>query len=361
LNHIDTVTTYGLNALSVSSHQSGKTAGEYITMNLIDTVTSHGSTGMSRRSLLKLMGVGAATLAVGTVGTAEQARVQVGTQQHTSQLYTVSTAVNFRTGPSTSYSIISVISKGATFTLNGQSQNGYASITYQSRSGWVLASLVVAAGSSGSQPTPVISGEAWTISAVNLRSGPSTSHQILRVVPSDAKIGVSTTVQNGFRYVNYQGQTGWMADAYISSTNGGSQPDPVISAEAWTTSAVNLRSGPSTSNQVLRVVPSGAKIGVSTTERNGFLYVSYQGQAGWMSNAYIAYRDGGSQPGDDQGGNYKTTTTALNLRAEPSTSAKILTVMRAGAKVQLLHTQASGFVNVNYNGMQGWAALEYLK
>ncbi|HEV2074051.1 MAG TPA: SH3 domain-containing protein, partial [Thermomicrobiales bacterium] len=208
---------------------------------------------------------------------------------------------------------------------------------------------------------PVISGEAWTTSAVNLRSGPSTGHQVLRVVPNGAKIGVSTTVQNGFRYVNDQGQTGWMADAYIGSTSDGSQPDPVISGEAWTTSAVNLRSGPSTSNQVLRVVPSGANIGVSTTERSGFLYVSYQGQTGWMSTAYIAYRDGGSQPGDDQGGNYRTTTTALNLRAEPSTSAKILTVMPAGAKVQLLHTGVGSFGNVNYNGMQGWAALEYLQ
>ncbi|HEV2073072.1 MAG TPA: SH3 domain-containing protein [Thermomicrobiales bacterium] len=281
MNHIDPVTNVELQDARIASHQSGMTPGKYTTMNLVDTVTSHNSTSMNRRSLLKLMGVGVAALSVGAVSTAERAGAE-----HTSQLYTVSTAANFRTGPSTSYAIISVISKGTTFTLNGQTQNGYASITYQSRSGWVLASLVVAAGSSGSQPTPVISGEAWTISAVNLRSGPSTSHQVLRVVPNAAKIGVSTNVQNDFRYVTYQGQTGWMADAYISFTNGG---------------------------------------------------------------------------GDDQGGNYKTTTTALNLRAEPSTSAKILTVIPEGARVQVLHSQAGQYVNVNYNSLQGWVALAYLK
>ena len=317
-------------------------------MNLIDTVTTHGSTGMTRRSLLKLMGIGAAALAVTAVSTTEKAGAQSYTQ------YKTTTALNLRSGPGTTYSIIRVIPAGGVVTYAGVSQNGFYKVGYGDSYGWAHSDYLTPAGGSSD---PVISGEGWTTSAVNLRSGPSTSHQVLRVVPNGAKIGVSTTAQNGFRYVTYQGQTGWMADAYISSTSGGSQPDPVISGEAWTTSAVNLRSGPSTSNQVLRVVPSGAKIGVSTTERNGFLYVSYQGQTGWMSTAYIAYRDGG---GDDQGGNYKTTTSALNLRAEPSTSAKILTVIPEGAQVQILHSQAGQYVNVNYNSLQGWVALAYL-
>jgi zinc D-Ala-D-Ala carboxypeptidase len=247
------------------------------TTDLISTRRDSTST-MTRRSAFKVFaGAGAALVAAAVAGPAVLAN-------HTAQLYTVSSNANFRTGPGTGYAIITVIATGATFTLNGQSQNGYAGITYQGRTGWVLASLVVAAGS-----TPT---------------------------------------------------------------------DPVISGVAYTTAAVNLRSGPSTSNAILRVVPKDAKIGTSTTERNGFLYVSHSGLVGWMSTAFIAYRDA---PSDDQGGNYKTATVALNLRAEPSTSAKILTVIPAGAKVQLLHTQVGQFGNVNYGGYQGWAALAYLK
>jgi uncharacterized protein YraI len=234
------------------------------------------SSTMSRRSAFRVFaGAGAALVAVAAAGPAVLA-------EHTAQSYTVSTNANFRTGPGTGYAIISVIVKGSTFTLTGQTQNGYAGITYQSRSGWVLASIVVAAGSTGSDP--VISGQAWTTAGVNLRTGPGSTYQVLRVVPKSSQIGISTTVRNGFRYVTHQGLAGWMADAYIGATNP-----------------------------------------------------------------------------DDQGGNYKTATVNLNLRAEPSTSAKILTVIPAGAKVQLLHTQVGQFGNVNYDGYQGWASLTYLK
>ncbi|HEV2127399.1 MAG TPA: SH3 domain-containing protein [Thermomicrobiales bacterium] len=239
------------------------------------TTRRDSSLTMTRRSAIRAVGGGAAALlTVATVG--------VAGANHTSQLYTVSANANFRIGPGTNYAIIAVITKGSTFTLNEQTQNGYAGIISNGRSGWVLASLVVAAGSTGT--TPVISGSAWTADYVNLRSGPGTSYQVLRVVPKGSQIGTSTTVKNGFRYVSHNGLAGWMADSLISATNP-----------------------------------------------------------------------------DDQGTNYKTATVNLNLRAEPSTSAKVLTVIPAGAKVQLLHTQVGQYGNANYNGMQGWVAPAYLK
>jgi zinc D-Ala-D-Ala carboxypeptidase len=243
----------------------------YSTDRISDTL----STAMNRRSILKktLVGAGAAALAVRTVGPAFA--------NHTSQTYTVSANANFRSGPGTSYSIISVIYKGATFQINGQVQNGYAGIIYNGKSGWVLASLVVAAGGSS---TPVISGIGWTTSAVNLRSGPGSSYAVLRVVPYAAQVGTSTTVTNGYRYVTHNGLAGWMASAYISTTNP-----------------------------------------------------------------------------DDQGGNYATTTANVNFRTEPSTSSAIIQVIPAGARVQVLHTQAGDFINVNYNNKQGWVHKAYLK
>ena len=230
---------------------------------------------LTRRALLgKAAAAGAAALVAG-------ATVKLGSASanHTSQRYTVSASANFRSGPSTGYAIISVISKGATFTLNGRTQNGYASITYQSRSGWVLASLVVAAGTS---PDPVIIGTARTTSAVNLRSGPSTSNQVLRVVPSGARIGVSNTVRNGFRYVTHNGLAGWMSDAYISFSDGTNQPETFT-----TTAALNLRAEPNTSARILLVMPEGATVQAAKGTAAGFRQVVYKGTTGWAATAYL--------------------------------------------------------------------------
>lgn len=233
---------------------------------------------MTRRASLRIIvGAGAALVGVAAGGHAVLAN-------HTSQLYTVSANANFRRGPSTSYAILGVVRPGNTFILNGQTQNGYAGITYQGQSGWVIAHLVVAASSTPT--TPVIDGVGWTTSAVNLRSGPSTSHQVLRVVPKDAKIGTSTT------------------------------------------------------------------------ERNGFLYVSHNGLAGWMSTSFIAYRDAPSGPVYDP--NSATATANLNLRAEPSLSAKILLVIPSGARVRMEGGGSGQFSKVSYNGTSGYAATAYL-
>lgn len=142
---------------------------------------------------------------------------------------------------------------------------------------------------------------------------------------------------------------------------GSTGADPVISATAWTTARVNLRSGPSTSNTVLWVVPLDAKLGTSPTVKNGFRYVSYNGQAGWTADAYISATPPDDQYGEGPVPNYQATTGNLNLRAEPSLSARILTVIPAGSRVKPNGSLAYNFARVTWNGMTGWVSISYLK
>jgi mannosyl-glycoprotein endo-beta-N-acetylglucosaminidase len=191
-----------------------------------------------------------------------------------------------------------------------------------------------------------------------LRSGPGTGYTIL------ASLAKGTEVQylayggsaNGYEWhkvkVLASGKEGFIASVLLSMP-GSTGSDPVIIGTAKTLTNVNLRSGPSTSHQVLRVVPYGASIQVSSTVQGGFRYVIHNGLAGWMSDQYIAW---GSQPGTTT----FTTTANLNLRAEPSTSAKVLLVMPSGAKVTALAGTASGWRQVSYNGVTGWASTAYL-
>ncbi|MDQ4043960.1 MAG: SH3 domain-containing protein, partial [Chloroflexota bacterium] len=153
-----------------------------------------------------------------------------------------------------------------------------------------------------------------TTTALNFRSGPGTSYPVIRVIPAGGIVAHTGTVQNSFYEVGYGGTYGWVHKNYLVPV-GSSDPTPVFTGQRKAATRVNLRSGPSTGHLVLRVVPANSKIGTSTNERNGFLYVSYAGMTGWMPTSYIAYRDAPS-------GETFTTTARLNLRAEPSTSAK---------------------------------------
>ena len=192
-----------------------------------------------------------------------------------------------------------------------------------------------------------------------LRSGPGTGYSIL------ASLAKGTEVQylayggsaNGYEWhkvkVISSGKEGFIASVLLSMPDGGTGSDPIITGSATTTDYVNLRTGPSTGHQVLRVVPKGASVQTSSTVQSGFRYVIHNGLAGWMSDQYISW---GSQPGTST----FTTTTYLNLRAEPSTPAKILLVMPSGAKVTALSGTAPGWRQVSYNGTAGWASTNYL-
>ena len=189
-----------------------------------------------------------------------------------------------------------------------------------------------------------------TTAALNFRSGPGLSYSIMAVIPAGTIVAHTGGAKNGFYEVGYKGTYGWVSATYLAPYS-----SPVIIGSARTTAAVNLRSGPSTSHSVMRVVAAGTWVEISNTVQNGFRYVVHQGLAGWIFDQYLS--QGGEPPYDP---NYATTTAALNLRAEPRLSAKVLTVMPSGARVRLLDGYSNGFRKVSYNGLIGWAYTAYL-
>lgn len=197
-------------------------------------------------------------------------------------------------------------------------------------------------------------GEAVVTANLNLRSGPSTNHSVLRVIPRGSTVTVYNQGQAGFLMVGYDGTTGYASAEYLAPPGAPPSEQPP-SGTARTTANVNLRSGPSTTHQVLRVVPAGARIGTTESVQNGFRYVTHDGLPGWMSNQYLTWDLGESPSGETF-----TTTANLRLRAEPNTSSGVLLVMPSGSVVKALSGKADGFRQVTYKGTTGWAATDYL-
>ncbi len=160
---------------------------------------------------------------------------------------------------------------------------------------------------------------------VNLRTGPSSSYESIDVVPSGASVVVvASSPKGGFYDVRYGSEVGWSSGKYYerapasstsstssSGAGGASSSSSSATASSSTTASsttasssssggvaagatmvatadVNLRSGPSTSDSIVDVIPDGSTVTLlSGTEQNGFYNVQYQSETGWSSASYL--------------------------------------------------------------------------
>lgn len=123
-----------------------------------------------------------------------------------------------------------------------------------------------------------------TTTAVNLRKNASTSSKILKVVPEGAVVlDYDLVIENGFRGVDYNGTVGWIYDDYLVLE--GEEQGPLTFT---TTTAVNLRKGPSTNSKIIKVLPAGAQvIDYDLVIENGYRGVDYNGTVGWVYGDYL--------------------------------------------------------------------------
>jgi uncharacterized protein YgiM (DUF1202 family) len=208
--------------------------------------------------------------------------------------------------------------------------------------------LVLKAGSASAD-----TGFYRTTSALNLRTGPGIRRRIILVIPDKAMVTSLGQSKYGYRKVAYQGTEGWAHGDFLEVTNGGSTEVPERIGFGQTTDSVNFRNGPSTSARVYQVLKAGTTVDVFDAEENGFRMVGYAQVVGWIHSDYLSV-------GGPLGG-YVRTTAALNLREEPNTSSRVLALMPRGATAFRGDVIANGFLGITYNGIFGWAHMDYLE
>lgn len=138
------------------------------------------------------------------------------------------------------------------------------------------------------------------------------------------------------------------------------EPRVARAAGTTTTTALNLRSGPSTSTRVIVVMPAGAWVELTGGTENGFAAVTYRGNTGWAYSQYLSSGGGSTGAAAPSATGTAYTTTSLNLRGGAGTSFGVITVMPSGAAVSLTGSSQNGFASVTYRGTSGWAYAQYL-
>ncbi len=164
--------------------------------------------------------------------------------------------------------------------------------------------------------------------------------------------------------VSVDGYSGDWAKVTYNDKNGYAHGDylkSVSSATLYTTGNLNMRTGPGTSYPIVLVLPKGAEVTVLDTS-NIFYKISYGGKVGYSSSRYLTGNqvvDEPSNPAPPVENDVRYTTADLNLRSGPSASYSILLSMPRGSKVTILDTKNS-WPRVKYGSKEGYASPKYL-
>ncbi len=318
----------------------------------------------------------------------------------TSYKMATTTYVNLRTGPSIYNSLISTIATNTQVTVLDDSQTYYHVQLPSGTLGYMHSDYLkaVSGGTTATPtptptttpetttptttptPTPTTTPEITTPSAsygvtttyVNFRTGASLSSSIISTVATGTGLTIDDESQSPWFKVTINGKTGYMHSDYIkkTATQTDSSAEKTEAYEAKTTTAVNMRTGPSIGYTLVKVVSSGTTLTV-TNENTGSDYYEVKlsdGSTGFVHSDYLTKVTAGTTTPETTTPPTSSTTyvkvnssTGLNFRSGASTSTSIIRVLQNGEVLTVLESVDSSWYKVSDStGKQGYVHKSYV-
>lgn len=285
----------------------------------------------------------------------------------------VQEAVNLRSGPSTSDSVLAELSVGTPLELTGSVSGEFSEAQWNDQIGWV-ATIFIAPDAPVANDEPVATEEP-AVTEVPVETEAPSEPVVTPVATDEASTAPPTDADDGD------------AEAPVGVQN---LTTTAIGSATVTTGGLSLymRSGPGTSYGVVRSLPNGAVVDVTGAAQSGFLPVAYQGSNGWASSQYLRVSTTPTTPtptatpvtptptatpvtptatatvpsGGVVGSAVVTTDGLnLNLRNAPNATATVIGKLPSGATVDVMGAAQNGYLPVHYQGTSGWASSSWLR
>ena len=125
---------------------------------------------------------------------------------------------------------------------------------------------------------------ATTTATVNVRSGAGTNYKVVTCVSKGKTVTTNGTSGNWTK-VTANGKTGYISSKYLKSS-GNSSTTTTSGTTVYSTTTLNVRSGPGTSYSIVTSMKKGQSA-VKTGASGSWYKVSVNGKTGYVSSKYI--------------------------------------------------------------------------
>lgn len=194
---------------------------------------------------------------------------------------------------------------------------------------------------------------------VNLRRGPSTSHQVLCDLKRGEKLQVLAVSGSWYKVRTSFDIEGYVYKAYCTA-NGTLQtnPDSAVTATVVNVNtAVNLRKGAGTNTSLLGTVAKGARVWVLGDDGDWYQVRTADGVQGYISKQYLRI----SQAAAGETATVVNVNVAVNMRQGAGTDTTVIAQLKKGSVVNVLEASGSWYKISTMDGKVGYVSKSYLK
>jgi len=229
----------------------------------------------------------------------------------------------------------------------------------KNRISFVLAVLLIAALLLPAIASAATIDMAYGGGSLYLRTGPGREYSANGTVTDGDYVTILNYGSIWTRVQTLNGRTGYIKNLYINDGDSDYASGTSYYGnryDVYTTAALNLRSGASTSTAVIKTLPKGTKLLVMGENGNFRLVQTEDGTQGYVSKNYIST----SYVSGSTAATKTVTASFVNMRAGGGLSYDVVRVLPRGTKVTVLKV-GNYWTRVNYNGTIGWIKNTYLK
>ena len=197
----------------------------------------------------------------------------VEVQNTTTIKYVSASSLNMRKGPSTSYSVITTLTKGEEVEVISE-ENGWAKINHNSKIGYVSSKYL-------SDEKPVkITIKYVNADSLNVREGAGTSYRILGTYNYGDEVKV-VSIDGNWAKIQYKDGYAYISNKYLSNEK------PVkVTIKYVKADTLNIREGAGTSYKILGTYKKGQEVKVVSIDGD-WAKIQYEDGYAYISNKYL--------------------------------------------------------------------------
>ena len=212
-------------------------------------------------------------------------------------------------------------------------------------------------------------------SVLRVRSEASLNSEVVGYLTNGCSVNILG--ENGDWYnINYNGKSVYVSKEYVQVSGGASSSSGSSSQETRSSksgqvvnvhSSLNVRSGASTSSNVIGSLSNGSKVTI-VGESGSWYKINYGNTTGYVSKDYV--QASGEQNSSSESSTQGTTSgksgqvvnvhSSLNVRSGASTSSSVIGSLSNGSKVTIVGESGSWY-KINYGNTTGYVSKDYVQ